>query len=209
MTFKRLLLLIILICFSIQDAGKITATTAAFDQVNQVAEYKQNTLDKRAIILQGYLDKYNSPLQYHAQDFVDAADFYNLDYKLVAAIAGVESTFGKFMPGGVNPNYTSYNAWGWGVYGNQAIYFKSFREGIFTVSAGLRKNYLNRGYTDPYLINKMYSVSPAWAGNVTYFLNDMEKYEKSYVKNTYEFQAPRITDIDTQIAGQSALLAMH
>lgn len=133
--------------------------------------YKQ--LDERAKILSDYLASYNSPLQYHAQDFVDAADQYKLDWKMLPAIAGVESTFGKSIPGG-------YNAWGWGVYGTNVIYFKSWKDGIFTIAKGLRENYLNRGLQDPYSINRAYAASPLWGGKVTYFMNNLEKYSQRY-----------------------------
>lgn len=144
-------------------------------EVNPDSEQKivAKKLDKRAEILSAYLGKFNSPLQYHSQDFIDAADKYDLDWKLVPAIAGVESTFGKNIPGG-------FNGWGWGVYGTQAIYFKSWNDGIFTVSEGLRKGYLDRGLTNPYTINKVYATSPFWGRNVTYFLQDLEKFEKDY-----------------------------
>lgn len=155
-------------------------------------------MDKRAEVLQGYLAKYNSPMQYQAQDFIDAADASGMDWKLLPAIAGVESTFGKFIPGG-------YNAWGWGVYGNQAIYFKSWREGMFTVSAGLRKNYINRGLTDPASINRMYSTSSKWSTNVTFFLNDMEKFEAQYERKRGQAASMHLI---AQAAGQSAQLAM-
>ena len=130
-------------------------------------------LDNRAQILSDYLVNFNSPLQYHAQDFIDAAREFGLDWKMLPAIAGVESTFGKEIPGG-------FNAWGWGVYGNQAIYFNSWKEGIFTIAKGLKENYLNRGLTDPYAINRIYAASPYWGGKVTYFMNDLEKFAQNY-----------------------------
>lgn len=130
-------------------------------------------LDERANVLFDYLASYNSPLQYHAQDFVDAADQFGLDWRMLPAIAGVESTFGKNIPGG-------YNAWGWGVYGNQAIYFKSWRDGIFAIAKGLRENYLNRGLTDPYSINRAYAASPVWGGKVTYFMNNLGSLAQKY-----------------------------
>ena len=130
-------------------------------------------LDNRAQILSDYLVNFNSPLQYHAQDFIDAAREFGLDWKMLSAIAGVESTFGKEIPGG-------FNAWGWGVYGNQAIYFNSWKEGIFTIAKGLKENYLNRGLTDPYAINRIYAASPYWGGKVTYFMNDLEKFAQNY-----------------------------
>lgn len=139
-------------------------------QANQI---KAKQLDKQAEILAAYLANHDSPLQYHAQDFVDAAREYDLDWRLVPAIAGVESTFGKFTPGG-------YNGWGWGVYGTQAVYFKSWKEGIFTVTEGLREKYANRGLTNPYLMNKAYATSPRWGSKVTYFMKDIDRFAKKY-----------------------------
>lgn len=137
---------------------------------NQVSvQIETKKLDGRTKILSEYLARFNSPLQYHAQDFIDASQVYGLDWRMLPAIAGVESTFGKQIPGG-------FNAWGWGVYGSQAIYFKSWRDGIFTIARGLRENYLNRGLTDPYSMNKVYASSPYWGGKVSFFMQDMEKF---------------------------------
>lgn len=130
-------------------------------------------LDPQAKILTDYFAYYNSPLQYHAQDFIDAAKVYSIDWKLVPAISGVESTFGKHIPGG-------FNAWGWGVYGNQALGFKSWREGIFTVTKGLRENYINKGLLEPYTMNRVYATSPHWGWKVAYFMNDLENFAAKY-----------------------------
>lgn len=164
-------------------------------------QVQKKELDQRAQILRAYLSKYNAPLADSAQDFVEAADMYELDWKLVAAISGVESTFGKYIPGGTDPRYTSYNGWGWGVYGTQAIYFKSWKEGIYTVSEGLRKNYYNKGLTNPYSINKVYAASPTWGAHVSYFLADMDKFEAQYKK----IHAPEtvLLGLSTPVAGTS------
>lgn len=155
-------------------------------------------LDKEAKILAAYLATHNSPLQYHAQDFIDAARVYNLDWRLVAAISGVESTFGKFIPGG-------YNGWGWGVYENQAIYFNSWKEGIFTVSKSLRENYINKGYTDPYSMNRIYAASPYWGSKVTHFMNDLDKFAKKYESQIANLNV----DATTQTAVVSGQLAFQ
>lgn len=160
---KKLFVLIILLIISLSAKTALAQSTV----VSSAIESKK--LDKRAEILAKYLAKFDSPLQNHAQDFVDAANKYNLDWKLVASIAGVESTFGKAIPGG-------YNGWGWGVYGTQAIYFNSWTDGIFTVSKGLRENYLDKGLTDPFSINKVYAASPTWGSKVTYFMQDLDKF---------------------------------
>ncbi len=131
--------------------------------------FEAKTFDKRAKILSDYFSSHNSPLKHQAQDFVDAADKYGVDWKLVPAIAGVESTFGQY-------NATPYNAWGWGVYGSSAIYFKSWKDGIFTVTEGLKKNYIDQGLTDPYSMNRVYATSPSWGWKVAYFIKDLENF---------------------------------
>ena len=170
---KRLLIFILLALSFLPFFQKQAEGNGGAEGPKNKVEITFKKLDLQAEILAEYLASYNSPLQYHAQDFIDAARVYNLDWKLVPAIAGVESTFGKFIPGG-------YNGWGWGVYGTQAIYFNSWREGIFTVSKGLKENYINKGLTDPLSMNRIYAASPHWVGKVTYFMNDLEKFAASY-----------------------------
>src|SRR5579862_427307 len=51
--------------------------------------------DNRAKILKSYLEQYNSPLADHAETFIKEADANGLDWKMVAAISGVESNFGE------------------------------------------------------------------------------------------------------------------
>src|SRR5688572_7783897 len=56
-----------------------------------IPEISAKQFDPRAKILADYLEKRNSPMKNQAQDFIDAADHYGIDWKLVPAIAGVES----------------------------------------------------------------------------------------------------------------------
>lgn len=160
-------------------------------------EVQAKKLDSRAEILAAYLAKFDSPLQYHSQDFIDASKTYSLDWKMLPAIAGVESTFGKQIPGG-------FNAWGWGVYGNQAIYFSSWREAIFTIAKGLRENYLDKGLQDPYSINAVYAASPYWGGRVSYFMQDLEKFAGNFEVNQAQTEnvgtPPKIAAVSGQLA---------
>jgi hypothetical protein len=134
--------------------------------------------DSRVRILREYLEKYNSPLVPYAGTFVEKADKYNLDWKLVAAISGVESTFGREIP------YESFNGWGWGIYGDNMIRFSSWTQGIETISEGLRNKYINKwGAKDVYEIGKFYAASPTWAQRVEYFMNEIEKYQKLSLAN--------------------------
>lgn len=127
--------------------------------------------DPRVKILGEFLEKYDSPLASFANVFVETADKYNIDWKLVAAISGVESTFGQQIP------YNSYNGWGWGIYGDNIIRFTSWNNGIEVVSQGLRENYINKwGAKDVYEIGRLYAASKTWASRVTYFMDSINKF---------------------------------
>lgn len=129
--------------------------------------------DNRALILEEYLKKWDSPLATNAGKFVEEADKNNLDWKFVAAISGLESTFGHELP------YSSYNAWGWGIYGTNVHYFKSYDEGIETISKGLREDYINKwGAKDIYQIGRIYAASPTWAQRVIGFMNSIDSFGK-------------------------------
>lgn len=169
---RKFIILILLFLFLIRlPLNQVEAETEIIEEVHQIEVIEARELDPRAVILRGYLAQYDSPLQHHAQDFIDAADTYNVDWKLVPAIAGVESTFGKRIPGG-------FNGWGWGIYGDNRIYFASWRDGIFTVTKGLKEGYINKGLTTPAAMNRVYAASPTWGQKVNYFMNDIEKYSK-------------------------------
>ena len=127
--------------------------------------------DNRVKILREFLESYDSPLAPFSQEFVENADNYNLDWRLVAAISGVESTFGHQIPSG------SYNGWGWGVYGDNVIYFSSWEDGIQTISKGLRERYMDqRGATNVYEIGRTYAASPTWAVRVEDFMNRISDF---------------------------------
>jgi hypothetical protein len=146
---------------------KATVSSAKLTNPN----LKEIGLDSRAKILSNFLKQYDSPLTPFASDFIDMADKYGLDWKLVAAISGVESTFGKQIPP------YSYNAWGWGVYGDNVIRFKSWDEGISTISQGLRERYMDQwGGEDIYKIGAMYAASSAWPGHVEYYMNQIQAF---------------------------------
>lgn len=197
---KRKLPILIMLLFTLFSFNSNFGVAAAVAEKGQAPIVEVRELDKRAKILSDYLSKYNSPLQYHSQDFVDAADQYGLDWKMLPAIAGVESTFGKHIPGG-------YNAYGWAIYNSSSRFgFKSWRDGMFTVAKGLRENYLNRGLNNPYQMNRVYAASPHWGGKVTYFMNDLEKFATQY-----ELENKTLTDMAMPviqiavISGQVAL----
>lgn len=137
--------------------------------------------DTRVTKLKAYLSYHNSPLADHAEDFVSYADKYNLDWRFVVSVAGVESGYGKRIP------TDSFNAWGWGVYGNNIHRFSSWENGIETLSREIRVKYMDRwGAKDIYGIGKRYAANPEWATKVTNFMNKIDAFDPESVKKSPE-----------------------
>lgn len=139
-----------------------------------------STKDSRVEVLEKFFEKYNSPLKGHAHKFVETAEKYSIDYKLMPAISCMESTCGKR----IIPN--SYNPFGWGIYGSNYIGFKNFDEAIETVGAGLNKGYFSKGLDTVKEIAPVYTPpnSYNWMSGVNFFIADMEKIEKDH-QNQY------------------------
>ncbi len=176
---KKILTISLAVVMLLIGTGKSYAYEASASSAKLQPTIVSKPYDNRAEVLRGFLESYDSPLAPYAGEFVYYADKYNLDWRLVASIAGLESTFGKRIP------YNSYNGWGWGIYGDNMIRFNSWSEGIETISKGIRDRYLKEGqYSDPYVIGPTYAASPTWAVRVTFFMNKMEQYRIKNGKST-------------------------
>jgi hypothetical protein len=142
---------------------KLVKHTGLFKNFESVqAEAK----DPRAETLEKFLKKHNSPLVPYSKDFVYWADYYEIDWRLVPAITGVESTFGKRIP------KNSYNAYGWN---NGDYKFSSWPASIEHVSKTLREKYINKNADSIDKIARRYAPpSKTWAGNVKFFMNKID-----------------------------------
>lgn len=131
-----------------------------------------NSPDARTIKLAKFFHNYNSPLEPYAQDFIDQADKNSLDYRLLPAISGVESTFGR------NYNSGSFNVYGWGG-GN--VYFSSWEDGIASVSKGIKENYVDKGAKDINAISWIYCPpgNLNWAVKVKNFMTLIDNTDTS------------------------------
>jgi hypothetical protein len=127
--------------------------------------------DARSAILTQYFIKYKSPLVSLSDYLVEMADKNDLDFRLLPAIAQQESNLCKIIPEG------TYNCWGWGIHSRGTLGFESYEEAISTVMEGLKKEYIDKGYTTPDTIWKKYtpgSPDGAWAKGVNQFMADMQ-----------------------------------
>lgn len=178
---KIILSFVVLIVLNIISAKNVNAAS-----LNNYADILKNTgkyvigpkIDPRVDKLEKFLKNYNSPLADKAGYFVMIADNFNMDYRLVPAISGIESTFGKRIP------YNSFNAYGWG---NGKSIFDSWEESIFVVSKTLSEKYIAKGLDTPIKMSRVYCPpNPDWGRKVAYFMDKIENFEEQKSKNSIE-----------------------
>ncbi len=135
------------------------------------------TIDPRVVALNKFLKDYHSPMASSAETFVKEADKHGLDWRLLAAISGVESAFGNITPGGTN------NAWGWrGVNRNEGGWsiFATWDAAIIHITERFASGY---GTTmTPFEIEPIYcppcgeNPEHAWANGVVRYMGQIQYY---------------------------------
>ncbi|HBD02676.1 MAG: hypothetical protein UX38_C0017G0001 [Microgenomates group bacterium GW2011_GWC1_46_16] len=127
-------------------------------------------LDSRAAQMRTILTKYNSPMIGLENTLIQTAEKYDLDWTILAAIAGTESSFAKRMPA------NCINPYGWGIYGDHKLCFNSLEAAIEGVASGLASKY---NTTSIITIAKTYnSVSTdGWINHTSFFMNKIKSAE--------------------------------
>lgn len=129
--------------------------------------------DARPKIVSAFLKKYSCPLSpydAYGDKYVQIADKYKLDFRLIPAISMQESNCCKKIPEGSN------NCWGYGIYGDQVVVFPSIELGIEAVAKTLAKNYTSKGLMEPEEIMNKYTPQSkgSWAAGVLHFMYEMK-----------------------------------
>ncbi|QQS38373.1 glucosaminidase domain-containing protein [Candidatus Woesebacteria bacterium] len=160
-----ILLLAILFFFSIKSvyAGELlVAGNSAYLKKTTVTHN-----DYRTTVLKNYLESKNSPLALYTDELIFEADRNGLDWRLIPAITGVESGFGKRIP----PN--SHNAYGWA---GGKYKFDSWEQSISIVANTLRVKYIDKNALTVHQIGRIYAPpSQTWAYNVGYFIKQIDE----------------------------------
>lgn len=132
-------------------------------------EAKIEIRDARVELIKKYLTHYGSPLVSFAELIVKESDKNGIDWRLLVAIAQQESNLCKTIP------ENSFNCWGWGIHSKGTLKFSSYEEAIKTIARGLKRNYIDRGYTTAEEIMQKYTPlsNGSWAQGVSQFMEEI------------------------------------
>lgn len=132
--------------------------------------------DARELLLAKFLKAHESPLAEYSGYILDRAEYYNIDFRLVPAIAMCESNVGKRMP-----SKDSFNAWGISVETGETsgAKFPNWLYAIDWVSRYLKEKYFARGITDLIDIGAIYAPPSvengnSWANCVSQFMDAIQ-----------------------------------
>lgn len=122
-------------------------TLAAMSAVSGASiTHSPETHDVRTVRLEAFFHAYHCPGPLHIQDYLRAADAYDIDYRLLPALSIRESTCGRFAQ--------KNNRWGW----------DSSRTGFSSVAMGIefiaRQLAFGRNYRGKTLQQKLYTYNP-------------------------------------------------
>lgn len=142
---------------------------AALPPSSGILTAKIEKKDIRLTLVKEFFSLYKSDLLPYAEDVIDSADKYGLDYRLIPAIAMQESNLCKKSPKNSN------NCWGFGIYGKKVTRFDNYKEAIDTVTKTLAKEYKAKGLHTPEEIMSRYTPSSngSWAYSVNHFMKQL------------------------------------
>lgn len=128
--------------------------------------------DARPLIIANFLERYNSPLKpydYYGVVIVEISDRYDIDFRLLPAIAMQESNLCKRIPPG------TYNCLGFGIHERGTLGFESYEAGFERAARELKAYYIDQGRVTPELIMKKYTPSSdgSWARSVNQWMSEM------------------------------------
>lgn len=150
-------LLTILAIITVVGSTLMPTTAKAFDfsflsNIFGKADQEEVVVDDRAARLDAYFAKRNMPLEGYGAKFIEVADAYDMDWRLLPAIGVRESSGGKHM--------MNNNPFGWG---SAKIKFDDFSNAIEEVGANISGN---DEHTARYYKNKTVA-QVLWAYNGT------------------------------------------
>lgn len=143
------------------------ATSLLIVLISGISPVKANEFDLRPLQMRTVLLRYDSPMVGLEEELIAIAEENNLDWTLMAAIAGTESSFGKRMP------YQCLNPYGWGIYGDNKLCYDSFADAAKAVATGLSTRY---NTTSLETIARTYNTvsTDGWLSHTRFFMDKIK-----------------------------------
>jgi hypothetical protein len=155
-------------------------TTVTISQNNvlessTITTEEDKILEERAAEIDALLESYDSPLKGYGKKFVLEAEKNDIDWRLLVAISGVESTFGRHACKKAANSFLGY--------GSCKIDFKSVDDAIEKVSASLGGNNENtahhyEGKNTIQILKKYNSVIPTYTSKVIKIMKMIDDEEE-------------------------------
>jgi len=144
------------------------------------------TDDSRSAIIAKFLERHNSPMvpyDHYGQKLVEIADRYNLDFRLLPAIAMQESNLCKNTH-----SEAPHNCLGFGIHEKGTLDFDTYESGFERAGKELRAFYVNQGRITPEQIMKKYTPSSdgSWADSVNQWMAEMRYDDREKGKTNKE-----------------------
>lgn len=136
---------------------------------------QENPIDPRVAKLEAFFTRFSSPLGIHTDAFLEAADKNGLDWKILPAIAMVESTGGKHTP-----SCAPFNPFGWSSLTSPCGFwrFGSFNEAIGYVAEKISYGDLYSRFQKERSISSLadvYNENPKdWASKLKFFMEKIK-----------------------------------
>jgi len=133
------------------------------------------SIDPRIEKVERFLKKYNSPMASEAKTFVIAGDVFKIDYKLLVAMAGVESTFGKHTP-----SCAPFNPFGWKSYSSPCGFyrFQDFKESINHVAQRISSMPVYGQFRESGSLTELQQIyngeEGSWTKNIIFFIEKLK-----------------------------------
>lgn len=165
------------VLFSLNQTPKVAY--AALPSGGHETILNPEVVDARVSSIQDFLSFHKSPLLPYSAEIVKAADKYDIDYRLIPAIAMQESTLCKNLP---KKYKDTHNCWGFGIYGKKVTSFDSFSQAIDVVTKTLATQYIAKGLKTPEELMSKYnpvSVNGSWAKWIAVYMDRLDYKENN------------------------------
>lgn len=185
---------------------RLTIANENLPELGQVQgiETSLATDDARPQIVANFLTRYNSPLvpaEHYGRVFVELADRYGFDFRLLPAIAMQESGLCKNIPEG------SYNCLGFGIHKRGTLGFSNYEEGFERAAREIKQNYIDQGRTTPEEIMAKYTPSSngSWAASVNQWMAEMRYDDRQLGRELKQSEANVMEFVASEVEAAGAM----